>query len=287
MNPRATWADRIRMKIRARQAKWAQDVLMVALERNPHMRIEEILFERIVCGDAKLTMDVLTARDPVLTHRQFAFAQEGEDLILSRILGSRSAGFFVDVGACHPVRFSNTYLLYRQGWRGINIDATPGAMRLFDELRPEDVNLEAFVGAGADQATLYQFNEPALNTASSQLAAERQLEPSPYNIVQETSVEVRSLASILDEYLPPERAIDFLNVDVEGAELGVLRSNDWARYRPEWLLVEQLATDLQGTLAHETARFLSGVGYDPAYRTYNTVFFHWRSKLAETDRTPA
>ena len=72
-----------------------------------------------------------------------SYSQEGEDMLLDRFLEDRSVGFYVDVGAHHPKRFSNTYRLYCRGWRGLNIDANPGSMTLFQKLRPRDINVEA------------------------------------------------------------------------------------------------------------------------------------------------
>lgn len=120
---------------------------------------------------------------------------------------------------------------------------------------------------------LFLFNEPALNTCSVELAAKAQSYSSRYQVVEEVSVANRPLKSILDEHLPEGQAIDLLNIDVEGAEIGVVRSNDWTKYRPELMLVEQLATDLGKTFDHETTRFLREVGYVPIMRTYSTVFF--------------
>ena len=71
-----------------------------------------------------------------------SYSQEGEDMILKRLFGGQKFGFYVDVGAHHPKRFSNTYYFYKKGWRGINIDAMPGSMIAFDKLRPRDINIE-------------------------------------------------------------------------------------------------------------------------------------------------
>ena len=61
-------------------------------------------------------------------HYQKSYAQEGEDLILYRMIyGKIDKGFYVDVGAHHPKRFSNTYFFYRKGWRGINVEPMPGS----------------------------------------------------------------------------------------------------------------------------------------------------------------
>jgi hypothetical protein len=68
------------------------------------------------------------------------YSQAGEDAILSNIFNyvlPTDRGFYVDVGAYHPFKHSNTYLLYRAGWRGINIDPRPGSKALFDKHRPE------------------------------------------------------------------------------------------------------------------------------------------------------
>lgn len=80
-----------------------------------------------------------------------SYSQEGEDLLLSRIFGDKKDGFYIDVGAHHPFRFSNTYLLYKRGWRGINIDAMPGSMKLFNRFRPRDINIECGVASGGGE----------------------------------------------------------------------------------------------------------------------------------------
>ena len=69
-----------------------------------------------------------------LYHRLY-YSQEGEDILLARFFFGKSQGFYVDIGAHHPQRLSNTYHFYLQGWRGINIDAMPGSMSSFETLR--------------------------------------------------------------------------------------------------------------------------------------------------------
>ena len=71
-----------------------------------------------------------------------SYSQEGEDLILQRFFEKQAVGFYVDVGAHHPRRYSNTYLFYKKGWSGINIDAMPNSMKRFDKYRPRDINIE-------------------------------------------------------------------------------------------------------------------------------------------------
>ena len=89
-------------------------------------------------------------RQRILGRRAYmnpSYSIEGEDRIVRALLWQKhDKGFYVDVGAHHPFRFSNTYLFYTQGWSGINIDATPGSMKAFNKYRPRDINLEVGVG---------------------------------------------------------------------------------------------------------------------------------------------
>ncbi|MEO1511964.1 MAG: hypothetical protein AAFU70_07830, partial [Planctomycetota bacterium] len=93
------------------------------------------------------------------------FGQEGEDLIIARLLGDREPGAFADIGAHHPIRYSNTFALYCRGWRGVNADATPGSAEAFRRLRPRDVTVEAAVSDRGGFLKIHLFETPALNTA--------------------------------------------------------------------------------------------------------------------------
>ncbi len=206
------------------------------------------------------------------SHRVEAYAQEGEDVLLQRLLEGKGQGFYVDVGAHHPRRFSNTYLLYKQGWSGINLDPTPGSMRAFRRQRPRDINLEIAIANHPAMLTFYIFDDPALNTLDETLAQERHA-TTPFRIVDQKCIPTRRLVDILDEHLPPNQSIDILSVDAEGYDLDVLQSNDWGKYRPQYLLVECLGlTDWQGT-THPVYQWMAGVGYAPVARTLNTTIF--------------
>ena len=168
-----------------------------------------------------------------------SFSQEGEDLLLKRIFEHKKNGFYIDVGAHHPFRFSNTYLFYKKGWKGINLDAMPNSMKIFEKYRPRDINLEIPVGKDGEKLVYYIFNEPALNTFDKN-RIEAIVSKSVYTLIREMEIQIRSLKSILDEYLPKGQNIDFMSIDVEGLDFEVLKSNDWKKYRPEILLVESL-----------------------------------------------
>lgn len=202
------------------------------------------------------------------------YSQEGEDLVAARLLGEIANGFYVDIGAHHPIRHSNTYLFYRRGWRGLNVDATPGSMAEFRRMRPRDINVERLVALDPSPRHFYIFNEPALNTASGDLARKRPTESSQFRVANEVELHPCTLASLLNEFLPKGRAIDLMTVDVEGLDFEVLRSNDWDRYRPTLILVELLNTEFADIESHEITLFLRGRQYRPVAKLYNTVIFH-------------
>lgn len=191
--------------------------------------------------------------------RQPSYSQDGEDRILARVFDQQTVGCYVDVGAHHPRRFSNTYLFYRRGWQGINIDATPGSMGPFRRERPRDLNLEIGVAEQPGTLRFHVFDEPALNTFDAARAA-RLHSQGPYRVQRVCPVAVAPLRDILRDHLPPQSQIDLLTVDVEGADLAVLRSNDWQSYRPRAIVVED-CSDLQSALTGPTSTFLGSVGY--------------------------
>lgn len=203
---------------------------------------------------------------------RFSYAQEGEDLVLARLFGHQpNSGFFVDIGAHHPVRYSNTYYFYRRGWTGLNVDALPGTSKLFKRMRPKDITVECGIGSKEGVLTYYSFDEPALNTFSEQEALEKN--HPPYQLIDNIQLPVMTLAQMLDRNLPKGKEIDFMSVDTEGLDHEVIASNDWARYRPKVLLVELLNTKLEDLPVNPTAQLLQQHGYKIYAKTYNTFFF--------------
>ena len=203
-------------------------------------------------------------------HATVSYAQEGEDLILLRLFGNAHRGFYVDVGAHHPSRFSNTCALYQRCWCGINIDANPAAIDEFRKHRPSDINVCTGIAEAAGSLTFYRFNEAALDTFDPALAAQRSALPG-YRLIDRSEVMVRRLDEVLTEHLPKGQGIDILSVDAEGYDLQVLKSNDWTRFRPRVLLVEARGTDIDKLSAEPSCVFARTVGYRPVAKTINTV----------------
>ena len=199
------------------------------------------------------------------------YSQEGEDILLSKIFEDKESGFFVDVGAHHPKRFSNTFLLYKKGWHGINIDPLPGSMKIFKKIRPRDINLEIAVSIKEQELTYYMFNEPALNSFSKTIAMQHQNDH--YKIEKMIKVPSLPLSKILANHLPKRQIIDVLNVDVEGLDLEVLKSNDWRIYRPKIILVEILHSGLSTIKTEPIYIFLEKMGYSLVSKLLHTCIF--------------
>lgn len=181
-------------------------------------------------------------------------------------------GFYVDVGAHHPVRYSNTYYFYNKGWRGINIEPTPTAIKPFKILRSRDINLNVGVGAARDNLTFYCFNEPALNTFSEEVALSVDQKDNKYKITQRVKVEVLPLRDILASHLPKGVKIDFMSIDVEGLDFEVLKSNDWDKYSPEYLLVEG-HLEFEDIFSYDAYQYLLERNYKLVAKTFRTLIF--------------
>lgn len=202
-----------------------------------------------------------------------SFSQEGEDLILNRIFEKRKnyKGFFVDVGAHHPYRFSNTYLLYKKGWKGINIDAMPNSMKAFNKVRPRDINLEIPISDKKEVLTYYAFNEPAINGFSKEVS-EKKDGKDHFKLLFTKDIETFTLEEILDQYLPKKQTIDFLSVDVEGLDFEVIRSINLEKYRPEVILIEIINSSLSDIESFPLIQYLEKYGYTVYAKTVNTIF---------------
>jgi len=202
-----------------------------------------------------------------------SYSQEGEDMILRRIFDKVKNGFYIDVGAYHPKKFSNTFYFYKLGWRGINIDAMPGSMTKFNRIRKRDINIEISVSSKKQKLTYYAFNEPALNSFNKELSYSRNGKDN-YKIIFEKDIDTLTLKEILDKYLPRDLTeIDFLSIDVETLDFDVLISNDWQKYRPKIVLIEDLKFNINKLEESNIYNYLKDFDYSFFAKTVNTHFF--------------
>ena len=151
-----------------------------------------------------------------------SYAQNGEDVVLARALSSRDAGFYIDVGAHHPVRDSVTKHFYDLGWRGVNIEPVEASFRAFISSRPRDVNLNVAIGRAHGMRRFYVAPaNPGLSSFSADLVTATGI---PEEDISVTDVAVRPLSEIFDAHVSTE--VDFLKIDAEGSEDEILQSFD-------------------------------------------------------------
>jgi FkbM family methyltransferase len=202
-----------------------------------------------------------------------SFSQEGEDLIVERLFQGKNHGIYVDVGAHHPYRYSNTFKFYLKGWHGVNIDAMPGSMDLFNKCRPKDINIETAVAEEQNTLFFYIFNDLALNTFDTDVVKIYDGSKDFY-VVEKKEIKTMRLSDILDKHLRNNEKIDFMSIDVEGFDLSVLKSNNWEKFKPLVILIEILniesIIDIQ---SHEIYNFLITKRYKLFSRTVNTFVF--------------
>ena len=202
---------------------------------------------------------------------QIVFGQEGEDILLTRVFGNKTNGFFVDVGAHHPTRFSNTYMLSLNGWSGINIDANQHSINQFELTRSRDINICSSIGVNDVSRKYFCFAESALNTFDEEIA--QMYVRNGHKIDRIESLKTTGLGVLLDANVKPGTLIDLLNIDVEGLELEVIRSNDWSKYAPVVVVVEILNVTVEQAIEHEVTRTIQTYGYVLSSKLFNSCIY--------------
>ena len=163
------------------------------------------------------------------------------DLLVSHIFRDQKKGFFIDVGCNHPVFNNNTYLLYKKGWRGINIDLDKKSIDLFNLYRKLDHNQNIAISSKLEDAELYFYHEKSpINTINKKSANFQKAKPKEIR-----KIKTRTLDSVIAESSFIDKKIDFLTIDVEGHELEVLKGFDLKKYTPKIIVIEYLDLSLE------------------------------------------
>ena len=197
-----------------------------------------------------------------------SFSQYGEDAVMLHFLYLNPRirnGFYVDVGAYDPVQYSNTWHLYKRGWRGINIDVVADRIEKFKAARPEDKNVLAAVGDTEGELEVFEHPQWAtMTTVDTVTAANTQSRPVGKLVS-------RRLENILAEYGVDH--IDYMNIDVEGFEMKVLSSFDPKKYGVSLFTVELLTQNINDILNSDLYRYMTDRGYVFCAWTGWTLFF--------------
>lgn len=163
-----------------------------------------------------------------------SYAQNWEDLEIEKIIGKKEKGFYLEIGAYHPTRLSNTYRFYKMGWRGVVVEPNPGVISLFKEIRPRDVMINKGIGVKGGYISYYQYLIPALNTFSKKQVKINK--DKGYRVNKTEKIEVIAVTDFLKKY-NKKRKIDVLSIDTEGWDEGILKKWEW-RYKPKIICVE-------------------------------------------------
>ena len=171
------------------------------------------------------------------------YAMEGEDLEINEFLKNINNGFYVDAGGFHPLDRNNTYLLYKKNWRGINIDLSEFSIDLFNFARPEDININVAVSNRDGEINFYYMKKLSqLSTIKKEVALKGM-----HGDIKEKKINSKKLTTIIDNTKFKNKKIDFLNIDLEGADFDALQSLDFKIYRPKLICVEIHDKDIENS----------------------------------------
>ena len=173
-----------------------------------------------------------------MTQSNISYSQRFEDFHLLRCFRDQPPGHYIDIGAGHPVYDNVSFAFYLRGWRGITAEPNPWLAQLSLAVRPRDSCVQSLVGAAQGEAAFYLV-EDFHGMSSTSEANAKAVEAEFGKKAKRLSLPVTRLATLCERHA--DAAIDFLKIDVEGAELDVLKGGDWKRFRPKIVVLEAFA----------------------------------------------
>ncbi len=165
-----------------------------------------------------------------------SYAQNLEDVVLNRVFCDVPRGFYIDLGAFDPVVDSVTKHFYDAGWSGINVEPVPRFHEKFVRERPRDINLNVAVGQSEGWADFHEYGDSGLGSIVPD--GNRNLAESMGFPAGSWPTRITTLARITEQYA--QREVEFLKIDVEGAERDVILGGEWHAFRPRVILLEAI-----------------------------------------------
>lgn len=187
-----------------------------------------------------------------------SYSQNQEDVVLFRLVQLVPEGFYVDVGAAHPVMDNVTYALYEAGWRGINIEPMKREADLLREIRPRDITCQVAAGEATGRVTLYEapIENRGATTADKELV---EIYKSTGQSFGSFEVEVARLDKILEDN--QIQTVHVLKIDVEGFEKSVIQGSSIEKYRPWVLVIEATQPNSTVDVSAEWEQLVLSAGY--------------------------
>ena len=199
-----------------------------------------------------------------------SYSATGEDVLLRKIFKNK-IGFYVDVGALHPINGSNTHHLYKKGWKGINFDLMIDNIKLFKIFRPRDISINVAVSSKPGFVNSYIFDKGSgLNTLEKNWAEKwKKIINKNYLTIK---IKKEKLNTLLKKYNCPNN-FDLLNIDVEGHEIEVIKGLDFRIYKPKIITIEIHAKKTEDIFKSNVYKFLKKKNYELISQYYQTSFF--------------
>ena len=186
-----------------------------------------------------------------------SYAQNLEDYHLSLAFAGQTTGTYIDVGAGHPIADNVSFWFYQRGWRGIVVEPQPELAALYPRLRPRDVAVRGLVGREGGEIDFHVVDRlHGLSTTVESFAQKAKAFGVGYQTVR---MPVTTLAKLCESH--ELGSIDFLKIDVEGAEGDVLFGGDWQRFRPKVIVAEAVTPMASEPAWQDWEPFLLAQGY--------------------------
>ena len=174
-------------------------------------------------------------------YKKSSYSISNVDLIIDRIFSKIKKGIYVDIGCNHPIKYNNTYLLYKKGWNGINVDSDEKSISEFKRFRRDDHNINSLISGSRKKINYYFYHDrSALNTVDSKLARQRKTKPKKI-IKMKTS----TLNEILEQSPYKNKKINLLSIDIENHEYEVLKNFNFKKYKIDMIVTECLNLKLR------------------------------------------